>query len=284
MASIDHRIQRPILRYMGSKWMMAPWIVEHFPPHTCYVEPFGGGASVMLRKAPARYEIYNDLDSDVVNLFRVMRDPDQSTMLARLLSLTPYARQELEAARELSDNPIERARRLLIRAWCTHGHESRIANSSGLSWPNIKSKYGNCYAPQNFAQLAESIGAVCARMRGVTIEHLDALELIRRVDSGHDVLIYCDPPYLGSTRHRAYYGHEMMGEVAHAALLAALVACRSMVVISGYHHPLYDDALAGWHRVERDAVADGGRSRVEVLWVNPRAWRALARGVQAPLF
>jgi DNA adenine methylase len=93
-------LTRPALRWHGGKWRLAPWILSHFPAHRCYVEPYGGGASVLLRKAPSDAEVYNDLDGDVVTLFRVLRDAAQSDRLVRLLRLTPFARAEFEGAYE----------------------------------------------------------------------------------------------------------------------------------------------------------------------------------------
>ena len=66
--------RRAALRWHGGKWILAPWIIAHFPPHRVYTEAFGGGASVLLRKGRAKSEVYNDLDSEVVNLFRVLQD------------------------------------------------------------------------------------------------------------------------------------------------------------------------------------------------------------------
>src|SRR3990172_7088785 len=100
---------RPALRYFGGKWRLAPWIVSHFPAHRIYVEPFGGGASVLIRKPRSYGEIYNDIDSHVVNVFRVLRDPQTADELEQLLRLTPFARDEFVLAREPSLDPVEDA-------------------------------------------------------------------------------------------------------------------------------------------------------------------------------
>ena len=97
------KIARPALRYHGGKWNLASWIISHFPVHECYVEPFGGAASVLLQKSRSPLEVYNDLDGRVVSFFSVLRErPDE---LARLLSLTPYARAEYELSYEISERP-----------------------------------------------------------------------------------------------------------------------------------------------------------------------------------
>src|SRR4051812_1578874 len=124
MALGAHRMiapTRPVLRYHGGKWRIAPWIIEHFPPHLMYVEPFAGAASVLLRKPRVDFEVYNDLDTDVVNVFRVLRDPAAASQLAEQLSLTPWSRREFEVSYEISDDPVERARRTLIRSFMGHG-------------------------------------------------------------------------------------------------------------------------------------------------------------------
>ena len=105
---------RPALRWFGGKWRLGPWIVQHLPPHAAYCEPYGGAASVLLRKPPARLETWNDLHGRLVSFFRVLRErPDE---LVRLLALTPYARQEYEQAREVAADPLEDARRFYILA------------------------------------------------------------------------------------------------------------------------------------------------------------------------
>lgn len=109
-------VTRPIFRYLGGKWKTASWIASHFPQHVIYIEPFGGGGSVLLRKKRVEAEVYNDLDSEIVNVFRILRDPASASRLRSLLRLTPYARTELDAAwEELPLDPVERARRLLVR-------------------------------------------------------------------------------------------------------------------------------------------------------------------------
>ena len=102
---------RPLVRYHGGKWMLAPWIIAHFPPHRTYVEPFGGGGSVLLRKTRSYAEVYNDLGGEIVNLFRVARARGEE--LARLVELTPFARAEFAESYEPAEDELEEARRLI---------------------------------------------------------------------------------------------------------------------------------------------------------------------------
>lgn len=274
---------RPALRYFGGKWILAPWIVAHLPKHRIYLEPFGGGASVLLRKPRVYAEVYNDLDSDVVGFFRVLRDEVTAARLIELLKLTPFARAELALARDPSIDPVEAARRLVIRSYFGHGPDSyKIESKSGFR--------GNAHAagrtPQaDWRNYPGSLAAVVDRLRGVKIENRPAVDLIEAAD-GPDCLIFADPPYLWSTRTKLRgagekrpaggYTHEMC-EADHVALLGALTASPCMVVLSGYPSALYDAALTGWRRIQRDARADGQHARTEVLWINRSAAAALDR-------
>lgn len=282
---------RPVLRWHGGKWLLAPWIISHFPEHRIYVEPFGGAASVMLRKPPAYAEVYNDLDGDVVNLFRVLQDQASGAELLRRLEVTPYARAEFELGWDASDDPIETARRLIIRAFMGFGSNAHSDLGRGHKTTGFRansSRSGTTPA-HDWANYPDTLQAVIARMRGVTIERRPALQVMAAHDRP-DTLHYVDPPYVHGTRNRAnpydpkhQYRHEMT-DADHGALLAALRGLSGMVVLSGYPHPLYDDALGDWARIEREALADGARPRTEVLWLNDACTRALRSGHGTPLF
>src|SRR5690606_17939073 len=103
------------------KWRLAPWIISHFPPHQVYVEPFGGAASVLMQKHRVYAEVYNDLDGEVVNVFRVLRDPDTAARLERALRFTAFARDEYESAYEPCDDPVEQARRTIVKGAMGYG-------------------------------------------------------------------------------------------------------------------------------------------------------------------
>ncbi|MFK7074022.1 DNA adenine methylase, partial [Acinetobacter baumannii] len=106
----------PLIRYHGGKFRLATWVISHFPNHTCYTEVFGGAAGVLLQKPRAYAEVYNDLDGEIVNLFRVLRNEDQRNKLIEQLVFTPYSRDDFHEAWEPCEDPIEKARRLIIRA------------------------------------------------------------------------------------------------------------------------------------------------------------------------
>lgn len=267
---------RPVLRWHGGKWRLAPWIISHFPTHRAYVEPFGGAASVLIRKEPSYAEIYNDLDDTVVNLFRVLRS-ERADELVEALRLTPFSRVEFDEAYTETTDPVEQARRLIIRSFMgfgSNGH-NRVtgfranSNRSGTTPAHDWRNYPDC--------LVEIID----RLAGVCIEHKDAKAVMAQHDAP-TTLHYVDPPYVFETRSDLSkdYAHEL-SDGDHAELLTFLRGLRGMVVLSGYPCALYDDLLPDWHRVERRAMADGAKERVEVLWINPAAENITASG---PLF
>lgn len=284
--------RRPVLRYLGGKWRIASWIIQHLPPHRIYVEPFGGAASVLLKKARSYAEVYNDLSEDLVVVFRVLRDPAQAAALCQLLELTPFARDEFELAYLHSDDPIERARRVIFRSFAGFGSGSATASkpegmrTRASTWRSPtgfradSNKSGSTPA-QDWRTYPEQIVRFTERLRGVVIENRPAHEVIAAHDRA-DTLHYVDPPYLHETRgdiknSSSRYQFEMT-DMMHETLLSQLAAVAGMVVLSAYAHPLYDDYLParGWVRLEKATHADGARDRTEVLWLNPAAQAARA--------
>ncbi|MFA5689599.1 MAG: DNA adenine methylase [Kiritimatiellales bacterium] len=267
------KIERPVLRYFGGKWRIASWIISYFPEHRRYVEPFGGAASVLLQKAPAYNEIYNDIDSSVVNFFRVVRSPVLAAELMRVLRLTPYSREEFVEARQMSCDPVEAARRLCVRSFM--GHSSSGVSHRGTGFRNEANDIVKSSSQASgFKDVADLIPAVTERLRDAVIEQMDAVDLIRKFDS-EDTLIYCDPPYPFSTRSQKglqQYSHEMSDE-EHAVLMECLERSGSMVVLSGYADCIYDGL--GWESVDRLAWTVGGE-RTERLWINPAAMSRLS--------
>lgn len=262
-------IDRPVMRYHGAKFRLAPWILGFFPPHQTYVEPYGGAAGILMQKPRSYAEVYNDLDDDIVNVFRVLQDKDASLVLTRLLKLTPYARREFELAYEPSLEPNERARRTLVRAAMGFGSSGSTKGSTGFRI-DMQRTYGT--ASHIWAEYPEIIAKFCQRLQGVLIENRPALECIRQYDQA-DTLHYIDPPYVLDTRvtmgHR-YYRHEMADQ-DHETLLTTLLTLKGFVVLSGYETDLYHDYLGGWekHRTKARISASRGTSiRTECVWLN----------------
>jgi DNA adenine methylase len=266
---------RAALRYYGGKWRLAPWIIAHFPAHTCYVEPFGGAASVLLQKRPAKYEVWNDLEHDVVTFFTVLRE--RPGPLLRLLNATPFARAELdEACRPEADWPavphdadLERARRVFVRAWQgRHGLPAR----GQMGWRFERDATRSRTVVQEWFD-TEHLHAVSDRFRQVQIESDDALKVIARFD-GPDALFYVDPPYPAATRDRRWrdcaYNHEYTDD-QHRALAAVLHAVRGMVVLSGYACPLYAEELyPDWRLELKPTTTHNSKPATEALWLSPR--------------
>lgn len=251
---------RPIVRYHGGKWLLAPWIIEHFPGHRCYVEPFGGGGSVLLRKARSYAEVYNDLDGEIVNLFRVVRDSGEQ--LRSVLELTPFSRVDFRESYTPSADPIEQARRTVVRSFMGFGSNAHNKNTGFRSNSN---RSGTTPA-RDWYNYPECLRATIERLRGVVIENRDAKEVMAAHDA-ETSLHYVDPPYVPETRDKGGdYRHEMTNE-QHRELAAFLNTLKGAVVVSGYPSALYDEIFAGWQRVQRRALADGAAERTEVLWL-----------------
>ena len=264
------RKRRPVLRWFGGKWRLAPRLIELFPRHDTYTEAYGGAASVLLRKPRSYAEIYNDLDGEAVNLFRVLRDEEQARKLVRHLYLTPFAREEFEGCYPRCDDPVERARRLVALSFMGFGANAHSRQSTGFRGNSNRS--GSTPA-HDWMRYPEALELTIERMRGVVIEQRPAIEVIKRYD-GANALHYVDPPYVQSTRarfgaHRRY--NFEMTNLDHAELLAVLTEVQGSVVVSGYPHPLYTRYLRSWRKIELLARADGAAPRTEVVWMNERA-------------
>ena len=260
--SAPSAITRPVLHYQGSKWTIAPWVIQHLPEHTTYVEPFGGGAAVLLRKEPSPVEVYNDLDSGVVGFWRVLRSRPQE--LLPLIQATPWAREEYELAWEPCEDELETARRFFMRCWMSYmGSTDRPSG-----WR------ANARSRQGFIPLwgqEERLLAVAERMRSVQFEHDNALAVIKRFD-GPETLFYCDPPYMASTRTSGSGYACEMDEADHLALLDTLRNVKGKVVLSGYPSDLYRGELEsrGWRMVSRESrTRDPKVRRTECLWIKP---------------
>jgi DNA adenine methylase len=270
--------RRPIVRYHGGKWKLAPWIISHFPAHRVYVEPFGGGGSVLLRKPRAYAEVYNDLDGEIVNVFRMMRDRGDELRYA--LRLTPFSREEFMASYEAHNNPLEQARRTILRSFMGFGSAAVCGESSSF---RANSNRSGTTPAHDWANYADHVHGITERLRGVVIEQRDALAVMKHQD-GPLSLHYVDPPYVHSTRslkvrhtdNRKSYKFEMTDE-QHVELSRGLKSLSGMVVLSGYPSALYERLYADWHCIKRMAHADGARERTECLWLNELAMAELGQ-------
>lgn len=267
------RPTRALLRWHGGKWILGAWIIKHFPPHRVYTEVYGGAGSVLLQKPKSYAEVWNDLDGEVVNLFRVLRDKKGSAELRRLLFLTPFSRAEFKGAYQLTDDPVEKARRLVVRSYMGFGSDANNLAVSASFRSN--SNRAGTTPSHDWANYPGALSRTIRRLRGVVLENRDALKVLLQHD-GPDTLHYVDPPYVhatrgqGSTDFRHRYAHEMFDH-DHRDLARILNGLQGMVVLSGYGGDLYDKLYTGWRTYQREAFADGARKRTEVLWLNEQA-------------
>lgn len=275
--------KRPLLRYFGGKWQLRHWIIAHFPTHRFYAEPFAGAASVLLAKEPAPGgEIINDLNRDTINLFRVMQDRESAAELQRRLEWTPFAAAELQLSRDPCDEPVERARRMLIRSFMGIEVAGTRGTKSGFRIGNVNlarldqdgtPTFRNCARDWDNWRLA--LGAIRERLCKVMIYERDALDFIRLM-SAPNCLLYIDPPYHIDTRTRAHGGSRYaveFGAEQHAELVAELLRNSAMMVVSGYPHVSYASLESGgWKKVEKEYRANMSASRrTECLWISPSA-------------
>lgn len=260
-------IKRPVLRYPGGKFRMAKWIITHFPSHSLYVEPFGGAASVLMQKPRSEGEVYNDLDGDVVNVFRVLRDPSQTKELERVIRLTPCSYEEYQKSYEACEDPIERARRTIFRSFASIGSDGVSRRNSGFR--GLKNNGSTVTFALEWSRWADAIPWFVERLKSVLIENREANYLFKLYDR-KNTLFYVDPPYVMSTRSRntVLYENEM-DDQDHIELSKKLHQLKGMVVLSGYPSPLYDDLYQDWRKVSHSSTAQNGKGRTECLWLSP---------------
>ena len=203
--------KKTILRWPGAKWRIADWIISQFPAHEVYVEPFFGSGAVFFRKPPSGTETINDIDGDVVNLFKVVRDDAEN--LCRAVEITPYSRQEYQLSHDIAADPVERARRFLVRTWQAFGGKT---SSNAGGWAHDRTN--TVFWPKYWSQLPGRILDTVERLKHVQLECMDALELIPMYNR-KGTLLYVDPPYLMSTRTQEHYKHEFYKPEQHVKLL-----------------------------------------------------------------
>lgn len=248
-----------LLKYPGGKWRISDWIISHLPEHKVYLEPFFGSGGVFFNKQPSYLETINDLNGDIVNLFKVCREsPDE---LARAIEFTPWAREEYINCYEIVGDEVERARRTLVR----HHQSFGTTNSNLNTWRNSQT-YNSPRCPKQWEELPETIYKICSRLKQAQIENKNALELIETYNSS-DTLIYLDPPYLQELRKRNLYKFEM-SEAQHEELLELVLQSKSKICLSAYDSDLYNTRLKDWYTDEKKTTVQMGKHRTEKLYMN----------------
>lgn len=274
--TLPSRPLKPPVQYFGGKTLLAERIADVLPPHKHYVEPFAGSLAVLLAKPPSPMETVNDIDQDLLVLWRVLRD--QPEQFIRACALTPHSRTEhaLSYDRPADLTDLERARRVWV---CLTQGRGGTLRSTG--WRHYVKPAGATGMPAYLDGYVERMAPMVERLHHVSLECRPAVEIIDRYGQQPDVLLYVDPPYLGESRstpddsrkRTQRYRHEMIGADEHTVLLDMLLDCTAAVVLSGYRSDLYDEKLAGWERMHIETgtgqSARGEWSkRTEVLWTN----------------
>lgn len=270
-------IKRPVLCYQGSKFRIAKWIISFFPEHKVYCESFGGTASVLMRKPSSITEIYNDNNSKIYDVFKLLRNREKAIELKRRLELTPYSRQEYYETDYIDDNDddIEKVRKTIVRAFFGISAGSVNRELTGfLSGINNRDYKQNQKAA--WLNYPESIMSFCERLHGVILENRDALEIIKIYDTP-ETLHYVDPPYLmglWNKQDRKVYKN-VLTDNDHIELLELLKTVKGYVVLSCYDNKIYRDILPDWHIEQKETINQKIQKRIETIFINPKAWDSL---------
>lgn len=272
------KLRSPI-PWFGGKANMVPKILPFFPTHRIYVEPFGGGASLLMAKEPSPVEVYNDLDDGLVALFRVIRDPDKFSRFYHLVIHTPYSRAEWAACNGSWQNcidEVEKAFRFFVTIRQSFAGLQRCWGRVVLS-----SSRGMAATTSSWLSIFDLLSIIHRRLIQVQIEKKDYMKILNDYDSP-DTFFYLDPPYVPATRKEGEYAHELTIE-DHEQLIDRLLKLQGKAILSGYAHPVHTPLeKAGWERRDFDMICSVvGRTkdtrgiskarlrRVETIWISP---------------
>ena len=256
--------------WYGGKFNHLNWLLPLLPKTTHYCEPFAGSGAVLLNREPSPVETYNDIDGEVVNFFRVLRDRQDE--LIRAIGLTPFSREELKIAAEEPLNDLcelERARRFFVRARQVRTGLAQTASAGRWAHCKLTSRAGMAGAVSRWLGSVEGLPEIVQRLLRVQIENAPAIEVMKRYDS-EETLFYCDPPYPHDSRGdiRAY-GYEMTDD-DHRELAKVLTNLKGKVALSGYRCELLDRLYKDWNRIESPSkqCLSVKQPRTEILWTN----------------
>lgn len=253
-------VKRPLLNYFGGKWRIAPWIISYFPEHEIYCESFGGSASILMRKPRSKREIINEVDQELVNLYFVARDHGRE--LQEKLMLTPHSRWEYRRSMEPTADPVEKARRTIVRCYFGIG-DSFLHNHNSFR----NSKDSNTCVASSWKSYWECFEQIIVRLQGVTIDCLSYKETFDKYDS-KNTLFYLDPPYPPATRSKKHNYRFDWSDFEHMEFLNFCRSVKGKVIISGYDCDIYESNLSDWNTSRRDALGQKGTRRTEVIWMN----------------
>lgn len=254
--------------WYGGKFSHLDWLLPLLPDAKHYCEPFAGSGAVLLNRMPSPVETYNDIDGEVVNFFKILRD--QREELFELLSMTPFSREEFFDAVHMPEqlSSVERARRFYIRA---RQARTGLAQTASLGrWANCKdtSRRGMSGVISRWLGGIDQLPEIAERLLRVQIENRPALDIIHLYD-GPDTLFYCDPPYVHSARGDSKAYQYEMSDYDHLAFAKQLNRIKGKAAISGYRDDLTDFMFKGWRRHEEKRICHSVKQeRIECLWMN----------------
>lgn len=255
-----------VLKWPGSKWSMAKEIIKLIPKHKVYIEPFFGSGAIFFMKEPSRVEIINDLDNDVYNLFKCIRDYPYK--LHDSIMLTPYSEKEYKdtydrVVEELE--PIEQARQFIIRS--NMARAGMQYYSSSFRHGGIVRSLRGCDISKEWKKLPEYILEAADRLKDAEIFNRDGMYFLEKYQET-EVFMFIDTPYLGDLRRQRYYNHEMYESDEHVKFLEIVSKSKCKMLVCGYESELYDQHLVGWNKYKLKANAEQGKIRTEVFWYN----------------
>lgn len=273
------RPYRPVLSYQGGKFRIAKWIISFFPKHKVYCESFGGSGSILMQKPKSITEIYNDINSQVYDVFKLLRDKDKALELQRRLEFTPWSRQEYYESQYIdeTDDDIEKVRKTIVSAFMGISAASVSRKFSGFQTSICKDKM-RLWNTKGWPSYIKCIPLFVERLQSVVLENKHAKDIIQQYDYS-STLHYVDPPYVTSTWNKidrkAY--KKILTDNEHNELLQLLKTIKGYVILSGYDNDLYRDILADWHVEQKETINQKNEKRVESIWISPRTWDALGK-------
>ncbi len=265
---------KPPFGYYGAKQRISSKIIDLFPPHNAWVEVFCGSSAITMAKKPAPIEVINDLDGNIVNVFKQLREHGEE--LLELIDLTPYAREEFEKAKIVNakDSDVERARKFIVISMMTVNATVGDHNC-GFSYSMSYARNGKEARVNRWNNLSERIKNVIERLKNVRVENQDARDIIKLFSNRPATLMYLDPPYFVKRSHD--YPTDEKEKEFHEQLLKLCCKSKAMIIVSNYDNRLYRECLnrnTGWTRkvIKTNTRDTSGRDfeRKEILWMNER--------------
>jgi len=256
--------------WYGGKYSHLDWLLPLLPKCHHYCEPFGGSAAVLINREPSPVETYNDIDGDIVNFFKVLRNHEGK--LVKAIGLTPFSREEFRIAIQEPNNGIselERARRFFIRARQVRTGLAQTASEGRWAFCRNTSRRNMSGAVSRWLGSVDGLAGIAERILRVQLENKPAIKVIESCDT-KGTLFYCDPPYpLGSRGNAKAYAYEMSDD-EHRMLAKVLKKRKGKVALSGYHYELLDELYSDWNVTEApEKLAPSiKKPRKEVLWTN----------------